>query len=58
MNLINLSGSNYQGYTEQFAWYYHLIRNELFKLEKKRVMDVIEVYNVSKIIIIMKITNK
>jgi len=57
MNLIDLSGSNYQEYTEQFARHYRLIKNELFELEKERAMDIMEVYNV-RIIIIMKTTNK
>lgn len=55
MNLVNPSGSNYQEYTEKCVRYYHLIRNELFELEKERIMDVMGVYNV-RIIIIMKIT--
>ncbi|KAL5234592.1 hypothetical protein ACI65C_002002 [Semiaphis heraclei] len=37
-------GSNYQDYTEKFVRYYHLIRNELFELEKERVTDVLEMY--------------
>jgi len=57
MNLINLNGSNYQEYTELFVLYHHLIKNELFELEKERAMDIMEAYNV-RIIIIMKITNK
>ena len=57
MNLINLSGPNYQEYTEQFARYYRLIKNELYELEKERTTDIMEVYEV-RVIIIMKITNK
>ncbi|XP_022182993.1 prolyl 4-hydroxylase subunit alpha-2-like isoform X2 [Myzus persicae] len=45
MNLVNPSGSNYQEYTEKCVRYYHLIRNELFELEKERIMDVMGVYN-------------
>ncbi|XP_060880427.1 prolyl 4-hydroxylase subunit alpha-2-like isoform X2 [Metopolophium dirhodum] len=45
MSLINLSRSNYQEYTEQFARYHRLIKNELFALEKERTMDTMEVYN-------------
>ncbi|CAI6369320.1 unnamed protein product [Macrosiphum euphorbiae] len=45
MNLINLNGSNYQEYTELFVRYHHLIKNELFELEKERAMDIMEAYN-------------
>ncbi|XP_060880426.1 uncharacterized protein LOC132952225 isoform X1 [Metopolophium dirhodum] len=47
MSLINLSRSNYQEYTEQFARYHRLIKNELFALEKERTMDTMEVYNMN-----------
>jgi len=57
MNLLNLSGSNYQDCTEKFVRYYHLIRNELFELEKERVTDILEMYYV-RTTIIMEITNK
>lgn len=57
MNLLNPSGSNYQEYTEKFARYYGLIKNELFELEKERAIDITKVYNV-RIIIIMKTTDK
>ncbi|KAL4149649.1 hypothetical protein QTP88_003541 [Uroleucon formosanum] len=45
MNLLNPSGSNYQEYTEKFARYYGLIKNELFELEKERAIDITKVYN-------------
>lgn len=57
MNLLNLSGSNYQEYTETFARYYRLIKNELFEQEKERAIDITKIYNV-RIIIIMKTTDK
>jgi len=57
MHLKNLRGSNYQEYTGKFVSYSHLMKNELFELEKERAMDIMEVYNV-RIMIIMKITNK
>jgi len=46
MSLINISGSNYQEDTEKFSRYYHLIRNELFELEKEKLLDIFDVYYV------------
>lgn len=43
MNLINLSESNYQEYTDKFVKYYRFIKNELFELEKGTAMDEMEV---------------
>ncbi|XP_060880223.1 prolyl 4-hydroxylase subunit alpha-2-like [Metopolophium dirhodum] len=45
MNLLSLGGSNYQEYTGKFVFYYRLMKNELFELEKQRAVDIMEVYN-------------
>ncbi|XP_001945742.2 prolyl 4-hydroxylase subunit alpha-2 isoform X2 [Acyrthosiphon pisum] len=42
MNLIILSGPNYQEYTEKCVRYYHLMKNELFELEKERTTDIVK----------------
>lgn len=51
MNLINLSVSNNHEDTEHVAQYYNLMRNELFDLEKQRLVNLLNGYHVRKIIL-------
>ncbi|XP_025196695.1 prolyl 4-hydroxylase subunit alpha-2-like isoform X2 [Melanaphis sacchari] len=45
MNLIHINRStNLQKDTDKFLQYYHLIKNELFELDKKRALYIFEVY--------------
>ncbi|KAL4148257.1 hypothetical protein QTP88_002537 [Uroleucon formosanum] len=50
MNLINLSESNYQEYTDKFVKYYRFIKNELFELEKGTAMDEMEYFHENEIV--------
>ncbi|XP_026811721.1 prolyl 4-hydroxylase subunit alpha-2-like [Rhopalosiphum maidis] len=46
MSIIHINGSsNLQKDTDKFLRYYHLIKNELFELDKEKTLAVFEIYN-------------